>query len=518
MARVAEETIERGRSRIAENTAALTVIGGVQMVFTLLQLGILSRHLGAQRFGLYVVLRGLSLLLSTIMLVGLPQVLVRFIPSFQRRGRSGSAIVWFLAFSSVTVLLGAAVLASVSLWSGLMPDRMLSSDLSGGSLEFMILASITLAMKMVLYGGFNGLREMRVQMIFELSYQLLFTLLVLIWRSRLDVPFLFASQFALNGAAWIAGLPVFTSLVRRTFQSAGGGGGGGVVLPSAAGYWSSALLLSYAALAFTDVDRFVMSSMLPVAAISVYHVASRINQLLKRFLGFPVVALQPELTRIYEEGRWEELSGKIGLFTRVSVFASMAVVSVAAGAGGVLILLVSGSAYSGAYRLLLILLPTVPAAALTAPLTAAMRGLHFIRWAVVCDIVWMAVYFTGLFVILPRVGLVGTAAAQLAASAAQASAAVALARREGIYAGSGGRPMLGAVAILCAFGAAGAAAGAAWGLPAAAACFVLAPFVVRLTSRGLSLFDRRDAGSIAGMMKGRPGTKVLRWVFSWEIR
>ncbi len=516
MARVAEETVERGRSRIAENTVALAVAGALQMIFTLVQLGVLSRHLGGERFGLYVVLRGFSLLLTTVILVGFPQVLVRYLPSFQRRGRRGSAAGWFFLFSSVVIVLGTVLLAAAPRWTGIMPDNLLALDLSGDTAIWVILASVALGLKLVLYGGFSGLREMRMQMIFELAFQVLFTALILLWRSHLDVEFLFKALFALNALVWAAGVPVYMAIVRKSFSRGEGGAARGIALPSPAGYWGSALALSYAALAFSDVDRFLMSSLLPVAAISVYHVASRINQLIKRFLGFPVVALQPELTRIYEEGRGDDLSGRIGLFTKASVIAALVLASVAAATGGEMITLISGSEYPGAYRLLLVLLLTVPAAAFIAPLTAAMRALHYMKWAVVCDLSWMVVYFAGLFILVPRIGLIGTVAAQLAASAAQTAAAVILARKKGLYPGTGGTAMLRALAVSSLFAGAGAAACAAWGLSAAAACILLAPFLLRLAARKLSLFESGEARTLVEMLRGIPGSGLVRWALSLE--
>ena len=510
---MAEGTVERGRSRIAENTVALAVAGALQLIFTLVQLGVLSRYLGGERFGLYVALRGFLLLMTTVILVGFPQVLVRYLPSFQRRGRRRSATAWFFLFSSVVIVLGAVLLISSSRWIGIIPDNLLTSDQTQ---QWMILASIALALKLVLYGGFSGLREMRMQMILELAFQVLFTVLILLWRGRLDVTLLFTALFALNTLVWVAGVPVYLTLLKRSFSTGEGSAAKGIVLPSPAGYWGSALALSYAALAFSDVDRFVMSSLLPVAAISVFHVASRINQLIKRFLGFPVVALQPELTRIYEEGRWDDLSARIGLFTKASVIAALALVSAAAATGGEMIKLVSGLEYQGAYRLLLVLLPTVPLAAFIAPVTAAMKGLHYMKWAVVCDLSWMTVYFAGLFILVPRTGLIGVAAAQLAASAVQASTAVILGRKEGLYSDTDGKAMLRALAVSSLFAGAGAAACAVWGLPAAAACILLVPFLLRLAARKLSLFDPAEALTLVEMLRGRPGSGLVRWVLSLE--
>ena len=123
----------------------------------------------------------------------------------------------------------------------------------------------------------------------------------------------------------------------------------------------------YRALAFTDVDRFVMSSVLPMAAISLFHVASRVDALLKRFLALPVLAAQPEITRVYEEGRWTDIASRITLFTKGMVVAALFCTALFAVIGRDIIVLLSGGAYAAAYRVFLVLLPTVPVAAVVLP-------------------------------------------------------------------------------------------------------------------------------------------------------
>jgi hypothetical protein len=138
------------------------------------------------------------------------------------------------------------------------------------------------------------------------------------------------------------------------------------------------------------------------------------------------------------------------------------------------------------------------------------------KWAVVCDLAWMSVYFAGLFVLVPRIGLIGTVVAQLIASSVQAAAAVSLSRREGFYAGAGGNAMLRALAGCCLAGCAGALACMAWGLPAAAACIVLAPFLLRYSVRYLRLFAPGESASLVEMLRGRPGSGIVRWTLSME--
>ena len=82
---VAEKMTGENRSRLAGNAISLTIAGAVGMLFTLIQLSILSRYLDGDSFGLFVALRGFSLLFSTLILAGLPQAIIRFFPSYQKK-------------------------------------------------------------------------------------------------------------------------------------------------------------------------------------------------------------------------------------------------------------------------------------------------------------------------------------------------------------------------------------------------------------------------------------------------
>lgn len=506
----AQKNLIAGRSKIAGNAAALAVAGGAGMVFTLAQLGILSREMDPDLFGLFVVLRGFSLLLSTIVLIGLPQVLIRYLPSFQRRDERKNAIVMFAAFSAVILGLGGIMHSASPLWCRLIPAAS-QGMMTGPVVYWVSLASIALALKLLLYGAFTGQREMRLQMIFEVCYLALMTLLIFTARKDLGLVVLFRMIFFLNAAVFAAGFPAFLISVRGAPPGIRGGAPGDIVLPSFASYTAYSILLSLVALAFTDFDRFVMASVLPFQAISLFHVASRINGLIKRFLGFPVVALQPEVTRIYEEGRWDELAGKIVIFTKVTFIGAVYFSAVAAIAGRELILLVSGRSFIGAYTVFLVMLPGVPMAAFIAPLLSAMKGLHFMKWAVICDFVWMAVYF-GTFSFLVRSwGIVGMAAAQLLASALQMTAAIIFSRRGGFFGGAG--PRTGRVlAAFIAIAAAGTAVTIFLGLPAAVVLVLVSPLVLRAVLVGLRVFDEAETREIAAMIGIPAARKAICWI------
>jgi len=198
MVEMDKESLGLGRSRLVENTVALVVSGIFGVVFTLMQLGILSRFLEGEIFGLFIALRGFHILLATLILVGLPQVLMRFLPSYQGRGLRKKASFLFLASTGIVLLLGIFLYAGSGLWKEWIPERLEKLLVSEDIILWLTLASVTLALKLLLYGGLKGLRVMSVQMVLELSYLGFFTGYIFFTRNSLGVIQLFRALFVLN--------------------------------------------------------------------------------------------------------------------------------------------------------------------------------------------------------------------------------------------------------------------------------------------------------------------------------
>lgn len=507
--------VSPGGSKIAENSISLAVSGAAGILFTAVQLSFLSRFLEEGLFGLFVALRGFSLLLSTVILAGLPQVLIRFIPSYQSRGKKWKAVILFLGSTCVVLVLGCMLYFGSDIWKGWMPESVRSLSLDGGIIHWVTLASVALAMKLLLFGGFSGLREMRMQMFLEPVYLFFLTVYIVVNRNDLGVERLFRLIFFLNLAIFLVGLPIFIRFLQRLIRDCESPKPEGIVLPTFFPYWGGSIALSFVALAFTDVDRFVMSSVLPVSAISIFHVASRIHFILKRFLGIPVIAAQPEITRVYEEGRIDELTGVIALFTKVVFVASLLVTGLAIVIGNDVISVLSGSEYGYAYIVLLFLLPTIPISAIVAPLVITMRSLHYIRWAVLCDFVWMAVYFGSFFLFVSIWGVVGMAVAQIIATAVQLITAVSLAKREGFYRGFGSRSgrLLIALIILVPLGI---LITGRLGMPASALCLILFPPGCRILLGRLGVFESSEKKRIVELIPVRLGRRTAAWLLSME--
>ena len=82
----------KGRSRFFSNTVALVANTIVATLITLIQIKILANFLSKESFGMFVALRGLSVLIATLAANGLPSLLVRFLPVYESRRQRGRAI------------------------------------------------------------------------------------------------------------------------------------------------------------------------------------------------------------------------------------------------------------------------------------------------------------------------------------------------------------------------------------------------------------------------------------------
>jgi O-antigen/teichoic acid export membrane protein len=413
----------RSRSRFLGNTVALAVSTVLATGLTLAQMKILAGGLELSTFGLFASLRGLSLLVAMLAANGFPQLLVRFLPEHasHRAGRRARR----LSTASLAASFGLCLLllSVVAAFSGTFFRHIPADESMTALLFWFCIATVAVAIKLVLYGGFNGLRRFGSQTVFEtasLAAQVVWMALV---ADQLTLTRLFEITGVTSLATALVAVPwYFRSLAREVGPS--GDGTGGDYLH----YWYSALGLSVVALAFTDVDRWVLSNVLALEALSLFHVASRIARLANRFIAIPVLAFQPEATRVHAEGRDGALDLAMRTFFKASV-----VLAVLASAGIIayaapLIEFVSSREFAGARTTLWLLAATVPLTAMTAPLTAIMKALDGVRAALYCDLAWAGVYLVCLVALAKPLGVEGAGVAQLCACGIQMLLAFRLAR------------------------------------------------------------------------------------------
>ncbi len=411
------------RSRFVGNTVSLAVSTAVSTVLTLAQMKILAAYLPLALFGLFASLRGLSLLVSILAANGFPQALVRFLPEHAARGERGVAVRASVIAILATVGAGLVMLAGMVALRGLFFRQAPAEALTTPLILWFSVTTLAVALKLVLYGGFNGLRRFGSQTLLEtlaLAVQAAW-----MWhdRSSLDLLRLFEIVGITSAVSALVAVPWFAARLASDVQSSEAK----PTTSSYGRYWVGAVGLSVVALAFSDVDRWVLSNVLALEVLSLFHVASRIVRLANRFIAVPVLTLQPEITRIRAEGRGGEVDIVTSAFFKASVMMGAFAAAAIAACANPLIMIASGREFLGAHTTLLLMAASIPLTAMTAPLTAVMKALDGVRAAFYCDLVWAAVYVGLMLVFASSLGLVGTGWAQLAASAAQFALALRLA-------------------------------------------------------------------------------------------
>jgi O-antigen/teichoic acid export membrane protein len=410
---------------------------------TLLQIKILSAFLQPDSFGLFAALRGLSLLVSLLAANGLPQLLIRFLPYHEsRRQTSGALLLSGLCFLAPLFLLTVLVFVVESnrdFFFQFVPAAQQmapgakDAGVAGNLFLWFYVCTLGVTLKLVLYGGFNGIRRLPAQVTIELVSLAVQVLWIYLWRDRLTVGGLFMILGITSLAAALAGLPwYFYRLLTDTARGGGAtspaGAGSSPGAGDYAGYWVGATGLSLVAVAFTDADRYLLTRVLALEVLAQFHIGSRVLRMANRFLSVPVLSFQPEVTRFAAEQR----ADSIGFSTRVffkfnAAVAWMAALTIWAFAPEI-VRLVSSEAYAAAVPLLRILVLAMPLTAMTAPLTTVMKAGDRVRHAFLCDLVWACAYLALLVVLGRAFGLVGVGVAHVVASAGQLALAAVLSR------------------------------------------------------------------------------------------
>ena len=155
------------QSRILSNSAALIIHTMLAAVFALAQIKILTSYLPQQEFGLFASMRGFGLLVALVSAVGLPQLLLRFIPDHEAMGQSRAALR--LSISAVAMSIGLFALCALA--TVVFDDHLLAflagHGVSPSIFPWFLTYVLSITLKLVIYGGLNGLRRHTVQVVLE---------------------------------------------------------------------------------------------------------------------------------------------------------------------------------------------------------------------------------------------------------------------------------------------------------------------------------------------------------------
>jgi O-antigen/teichoic acid export membrane protein len=495
------------RSRFVGNTVTLAVATAVSTVLTLAQMKILAAYLPLALVGLFASLRGLSLLVSILAANGFPQALVRFLPEHAARGERAVAVRASVIAVGSTLGAGVVMLAGMFVLRTIFFRHVPAHELNGPAILWFSVTTVAVALKLVLYGGFNGLRRFGSQNVLETSALAVQAVWMWLDRNSLDLVHLFEIVGVTSAVSALIAVPWYAARLTSDVNT----GAAQPATASYARYWVGAVGLSVVAIAFSDVDRWVLSNVLALEVLALFHVASRIVRLANRFIAVPVLTLQPEITRIRAEGRGHEVDIVTSAFFKTSVMMGAVAAAAIAACANPLIEIASGHGFLGAHTTLILMAASIPITAMTAPLTAVMKALDGVRAAFYCDLAWACVYVGLMLLLASSLGLVGTGWAQLAACVVQFVIALRLATVR-----PGGADAFATLlrCLVCA----GIAFVPAWALFHARTTLALpvvalgaAPFVFVVLARRARVLTDEERERVRAVLARRGVTPALMW-------
>jgi len=413
----------QGESRFLPNTAALVAQTIFAICVTFLQVKILAAFLSKEVFGLFASLRGLSLLVATLAANGFPQLLIRFLPELESKRRRKPAVLLYGFSVLASCVLLTAGLFVIGGWKSTFFDFMPVSSLPQGLFFWLCATTLGWMLKLLMYGGLNGMRRLTAHAVLEITALVVQLAWIFLVRTHLDLTLLFRITGIVSLAESLAGCVVILILLLRSDENGSYRTVPGIAKGAGshryASYWGWAVGLSVVAIAFSDVDRYLLSQVIALEMLALFHIASRISRLANRLLGVPNFAFQPEVTRLQAEGREARTIESTRVFLKFSAAVSMFIASMLIAFTGEAVAVVANSSYLGAASLLMVFAFSMPLSAMTAPLTSVMKASDRVRGALYCDLVWAVTYVCLLLVLSRRFGIIGAGLAQLTACAAQ---------------------------------------------------------------------------------------------------
>ncbi len=497
---------QRGKSRFVSNAVALVFQTVVATLLTLVQIKLLANYLSKDDFGLFASLRGFSLLLAALAANGLPQLLIRFIPVHETNKARRNVLRFAVSCFAGSTLLLVAVVAVVQVLRRWTFDFVPSDVLTSGFYIWFYATTLGVMLKLILYGGLNGLRRLSVQVLLETLSLALILGWIIAARETLTITGLFRILGVVNLVTVVIGLPVFFAALFKTTAPAGDerarvsrGDGHGY-----ASYLWWAVGLSFVALAFTDVDRYLLAQVISLELLALFHIGARIARLANRILGVANLAFQPEMTRLDTEGRNARVAQSTMIFLKFNTTVAMLMAATIVVFAREIIVVVASDAYTPAVPLLMILALSLPLTTMTAPITSVMKAIDQVKEALYCDLVWAASYIVLMLALAPAIGLIGIGLAQLIACLAQLLLAVTISRlpidNRHLWRFLSRFVLVTAVSFSPAL-----VAGELLGLPLVAktAAFVVGLLVFRWILRRVGVYDKSERDALVALLEDR---------------
>ena len=397
--------------RVIRNTffLYLSLLGG--LILTLLQLKILYVWLEPRVLGEFFTVVAFSRITAGIILLGIPYVLVRYLPKFHANEESDKmfSLLLLLIFSYIVLATLAYIL--IFLFGYKLSISIYKNEVIGKYLSFAFLVFSVVTFFSIIFMSFNGLRKMHLGAGLNLLYLFLLTFLLFVFREILSISLVLEIYLISVIPSIIIGILLLCREFKRPklvkfnllFKE---------ILP----YWKYTIALGFLTSLFTHLDRLLIGYFLSMPMVALFTVASKIKGWVARILDIPMEALTPEMSHSWEKGSKEVLGRDLKLIIKLLFFLGCMATTPVLICGKEIINIISTPEYLGAWVPLWFLGISMILSCIYMPIVSAMRAIGKISLLLITHIIWVFTYVGSILMFIRQFEVAGVGAAYLLAT------------------------------------------------------------------------------------------------------
>ncbi|MDD5530287.1 MAG: oligosaccharide flippase family protein [bacterium] len=396
--------------KVARNTFFLYLSFFLSAVLGFLQIKILSLYLSPNELGTFFTLSAFGQLISGILLLGIPFVLVRYLPKFHAMNDRKKLSSLFISLSGCYFLITILVYI-ILFFSGYRLGLFIYKDITiGASLSFSYIAFSVVAYFTLIFTAFNGLRKMHYSTLLNLFYLLSLTLLIFLFRNYLSSHVLLMIYMFASSISIVLGLVLlFNQIKCVSFNPTSS-------LKEILPYWKYAIFLGLLVSLSCFLDRLIIGYFLGMQFVAMFAMADKVNSFARRILDIPLEAASPEITYYWERGEKSVLGQKLELLIKILFVISIIFVIIILTGGKLILRTISTQAYSGAFSTVCFLGISILLSAVYAPISTAMRATGKIVFNLISSIIWVLVYIMCVTILIQKFQIAGVGMAYLIAT------------------------------------------------------------------------------------------------------
>lgn len=397
--------------KVIRNTFFLYLSFFLSSILGLLQLKILSLYIPPQELGKFFTLSAFGQLVSGIFVIGIPYVLIRYLPKFHSIGDKNKLASLFFFTSSCYFIITLVVYILFAAFGYKLGALIYKDATIGAYFSFSYIVFSMVTYFTLIFTAFNGFRKMHYSAGLNLLYLLVLTIMIIVMRDYLSPKLLLEIYLFSALTAIIIGLallfrefkcvPLFTPLssLKEIFP-----------------YWRYAIFLGLLVPIACYLDKLIIGYFLGMQFVAMFAIADKINSYARRLLDIPLEAVSPEISYFWERGEKGLLGQKLELLIKLLFVLSVIFVIIILAGGKLILRTLATQAYFDAFSVLCFFGISIVLSALYSPVVTAMRATGKIVFHVVSAVIWICVYLVFILIFIQKFKIAGVGAAYLMAT------------------------------------------------------------------------------------------------------